>query len=242
LLRSLRLSRTKTMPNTNVRVARVVLTLVSVAVLNGCLSGDGMDGGSINAVVEEGLTRDFGTSLLPDGQFAIQSDLEASVEGPDIKGRRFAPAALEVMRRFESAGLLTLTESSASEKQKLMSFGARSFHATPTPRLQELLDTTIQLNDGYVRYISGTAQVETIVQDSRFTPPAAAPSQEYRLVMGTFTWNPGEITRLVSPEKTRKTFRFRAFLHFDPSDKKWSYQRADYAEGTTGGWQTQNIQ
>ena len=231
-----------TLPNTNARVARLALILVSVAVLHSCSSGDRTAGGSINSVVEEGLTRDFSTSLLPDGQFSILSDLEASVEGPDVKGRRFGPAALESLRKFEAAGLMTLTESPASEMQKLMSFGARSFHATPTLRLRELLDTTIQLNDGYVRYMTGTAHVETIEEDSPYTPPTASPSEQYRLVMGTYTWSPTEITRLVAPEKTRKTFRFRALLHLDPFDKKWKYQRADYADGTTGEWQTQNIQ
>jgi hypothetical protein len=213
-------------------------TSVILLVLFGCSRAD--SGGNINEIIAAGLYRDYNIVRVPDGRIEVMSGLSAAVENTNYAARRFAPTYIEAFRPWETAGLLTFQEHQQSELTAIGRMGARTFTVVPSDRLRSAADTALA-TDGYLMIPSARVIVEQIASDAAYQSPALPPSEQYRLVFGTYRTVPSDITKEVNKQASEVRFRFKALLKFDPIAKRFTYEAADFGPVDDNVYSTKRV-
>ena len=189
--------------------------------------------------IARGLEDQFNVTSIPVGDVTIQYQFIDPVE-EDIARKRFKSGYVKTLKQYETQGLVQRQPQLDAEK---LLGESRTFTITPTERARNARDEKLSTSD-WLRIRDGTCEVSQIVRTAPYQSPRLPQSEEYRLVLGTYTNFPTAFGKALMKEKSPNSanFKFRALLKLNPFTKRYTFQTADWGDLQKDDWATHNVE
>lgn len=186
--------------------------------------------------VESGLAGEFNSLRIPLGIIEVLSPRWGDGAGqPWMK--RFSNSYLTDLTALKDAGLVTFKETDQTDTLRLK--GARQFEVTLTKKALDLCDPK-KSDKEWACIPIGTCRIKTIVKDIEYPQPPS--SDNFRLIVGTYERTYSDLgIQLFGEREKVLVLKFRAVLKYNPFNKTYSFQKADYGDPNKDEWTTKNV-
>lgn len=192
------------------------------------------------AEIETGLKKQFNYLKIPCGEILIMSGLDSQMESPNLKEKKFHINMLKALDKWKGAGLVTYAEKEQSDLAMIGNMGTRFFTVTPLQKAIEASDP--KESSPEILYIPlGECKVISVVKDMKYSNPNLPQSDDFRLVVGTYSRSYSKFLTELEGHKDAEIFKFRALLKLNPFNQTYSFQFADWGNPDDDTWKTQNI-
>jgi len=211
------------------------------------------DEGLLKAEICRGLEEDVNPLWIPSGNIEIMSSVSSFRESgstqwiDNYKTKKFNEKFLEHLKWCQAKGLVTIAERQfQSVWEERLSGGSRFVTVIPTNLAKQESDPDLAAkiaSKGYVDTLvirTGSCEVLQIIRSTPYQAPRLSPSEEHRLVLGTYRTRPSDFYRSVNPEPDGQ-YKFRAVLRHNPFTKRYSLTHIDVGYIEKDGWWTNNV-
>ena len=195
----------------------------------------------LRAEISRGLEEQLNVIMLPVGDIEIMSGLSSQMESNDFQRKRFKADYLNLLNDLKSRGLLTYAEQRQSELDAIGRMGVRTLTVTPTDLAKQHRDEKLS-SPNYLVVRIATCEVRNIVRSSPYQSPHLPQSEEYRLVLGTYSCKGIPWFLAIYPEGKDGDFKFRAVLKLNPFTKRYVFVTGDCGDLQEDGWKSSNVQ